>query len=97
MQSSMIFLDCPPGERGTTMLMYYNVIIMKQGSRSIFCTGIVMIHYESVLFQRVATTCLRTGSLSCMDALCLSPRAPPDSPASTLLVAQSPLTNARPL
>ena len=35
------------------MLIYYNAIIMKQGSCSIFCACAVMIHHDSVPFQKV--------------------------------------------
>ena len=54
------------------MLIYYNAIIMKQRSCSIFCAGAVISHHDSALFQKAGTTGLRTGSLSCMDVLCLS-------------------------
>ena len=63
-----------------TMLVYYNGIIMKQGSCSIFCTGAFMSHHDSVLFQRAGATHLRTGSLSCIDVLHLSPGAPTEFP-----------------
>ena len=51
------------------MLSYYNAVIMKQGSHSIFCEGAVMIHCDSALFQKAGTA----GSLSCIGVLCLSP------------------------
>ena len=35
-----------------------------------------MSHHDSLLFQKSRTTGLRTGSLSCMDVLYLSPEAP---------------------
>ena len=77
-KNPMIFLDWPPGQEGPTMLIYYNAVIMKQGSCSISCAGAVMIHCDSVLFQKAGTTCLRTGSLSCSDVLGLGPGAPPE-------------------
>ena len=43
------------------MLIYYNAIIMKQGSYRIFCAGAFMIHHDSVLFQKAGTTGHRTG------------------------------------
>ena len=58
------------------MLIYYNAIIMKLGSCSIFCADAFVIHYDSVLFQKVGTTGLRTGSVSCIDVFYLSPGAP---------------------
>ena len=64
------------------MLIYYNAIIMKQGSCSIFCSGTFMSSHDSVLFQKAGTTGLRTGSLSCMDVLYLSPGAPLEFPPS---------------
>ena len=44
-----------------------------------------MIHHDSALFQKVGTTSLRIGSLSCMDVLYLSPGAPLECPPSYLL------------
>ena len=45
-----------------------------------------MIHHDSALSQKVGTTGLRTGSLSCIDVLYLSPGAPPEfSPSDCLL------------
>ena len=64
------------------MLIYYNAIIMKQGSCSIFCAGASMIHHDSALFQKAGTTGLRTGSLSCIDVLYLSLGAPLEFPSS---------------
>ena len=58
------------------MLIYYNDIIIKQGSCSVFWAGAFMIHHDSVLFQKTGTTRLRTGSLSCTAVLYLSPGAP---------------------
>ena len=81
----MIFLDWPPEKGGHTMLIYYNAIIMKQRSGSIFCSGVYMIHYYSVLFQKAGTTGLRTRSLSRVDVLYLRPGAPPEFPPSHLL------------
>ena len=49
MQPSMILLECPLGERSPTILIYYNAIIMKQGSCSI-CKCAFMIHHDSSLF-----------------------------------------------
>ena len=43
-----------------------------------------MIHHDSALSQKVGTTGLRTGSLSCIDVLYLSPGAPPEFPLSCL-------------
>ena len=67
------------------MLIYYSAIRMQPGSCSIFCTGVFLCHHDSVLFQKLGTTGLRTGSLSCMDVLYLSPGAPPEFPPSYLL------------
>ena len=67
------------------MLIYYNAIVMKQGSRSIFCKGAVMIHHDLALSQKVGTTGLRTGSLSYTDVLYLSPEALREFPHSYLL------------
>ena len=78
MRSSMIFLDCPQGERDPTMLIYYNAIIMKQESCSIFYTGAVMTHHDSVLFQKDGATCVGTASLSCINVFCPIPGAPPE-------------------
>ena len=61
MWSPMIFLDWPPDKGGCTMLIYYNAIMMKQGSCSIFCTGAVMSHHDSALFQKAGTTVLEQG------------------------------------
>ena len=72
----MIFLDCSLGERGLTMLIYYDAIIT--GSCSIFCVGAVMIHHDAALFQKAGKTGLRTGSLSGINVSCLSPGAPPE-------------------
>ena len=83
--SPMIFLDWPQGGGGPTMLIYYNVIKMKHGPCSTFCTGAVMIHQDSELFQKVGTTSLRTGSLFCINVLCLSPGVPLKFPPSYLL------------
>ena len=85
MQSPIIFLDWHQG-RGPTMLIYYDAVIMKQGSCSIFWAGAVVIHHDSVLFQKGGgqPTSLRTGSLSCIDVFCLSPEAPPEFPPSYL-------------
>ena len=44
-----------------------------------------MIHHDLALFQKVGTTGFRTGSLSYMDVLYLSPGAPPEFPPSYLL------------
>ena len=82
MWSPVIFLDWPLEKGGHTMLIYYNDIIMKQGSYSVFCTGAFMSHHDSVFFQKAGTTGLRTGSLSRMDVLYLSPGAPPEFPPS---------------
>ena len=76
MWSPMISLDWWPGKWGPIMAIYCNAIIMKQGSCSIFCTGAFMIQHGSALFQKAGTTGLRTGSLSCIDVLYLSPGAP---------------------
>ena len=43
------------------MLIYYNDIIMKQESRSIFCAGAFMSHHDSALFQKAGTTVLEHG------------------------------------
>ena len=74
----MIFLDWPPEKGGHTVLIYDNANIMKQESCSIFCSGAFMSHRDSVLFQKAGTTGLRTGSLSCIADLYLSPGAPPE-------------------
>ena len=72
------------------MLIYYNAIIMKQGSGSIFCTGPFMSHHDSVLSQKSGTTGLRTGSLFCTIVLYLSPGAPLEFPPSLLSPASKP-------
>ena len=82
MQSPMIFPDWPAGQGGPTMLSYYNAVIMKQESYSIFCADEVMSHHDSVLFQKAGATSLRTWSLCCIDALCLSPGTPLEFPPS---------------
>ena len=64
------------------MQIYYNVIIVKQGSCSIFCEGAIMIHRDSVLFQKAWTNGLRTGSLSCISVPCPSPGVPLEFPHS---------------
>ena len=64
------------------MLIYFNAVIMKQGSCSIFCAGAFMIHHDSGLFQEAGTTDLRTGFLSCIDEPCPSPGAPLEFPHS---------------
>ena len=76
----MVFLDRPPG-KGSHNVNYYNAIIMKQGSRNIFCA--FTSHHDSVLFQK---TGVRTGSLSCTHVLCLRPGALPEFPPSYLLL-----------
>ena len=68
------------------MPIYYNAIIMKQGLCSIFCAGTFVSHCDSALFQKVGTAGLRTGSLSCIDVLYLSPGAPPEFPPSDYLL-----------
>ena len=62
------------------MLIYYNAITMKQGLCSIFCAGTAIIHHNPVLFQKAWKSGLRTGSLSYIDFLYLSPGAPLESP-----------------
>ena len=64
------------------MLISYNAIIMKQGSCSIFCAGAFMSHHDSALFQKLGTTCFRTGSPSDIDVLYLNPGAPQGFPPS---------------
>ena len=71
-------------EEGLTMLIYYNAIVMKQGPCSIFCAGAFMSHHDSALFHKAEATSLRTGCLSCMAVLYLSPGAPPEFPPSRL-------------
>ena len=66
------------------MLIYCNAILMKQESHSVFCRGAFMSHHDSLLFQKAGTTGLRTGSLSCINVLYLSPGAPPEFPPSRL-------------
>ena len=90
----MVFHDFPwlaTGEGGHTMLIYYNAIIMKQGSCSVFCAGPFMSHHDSALFQKAGSISLRTGSLSRIDVLYLSPGAPPGFPPSWLSPASKPL------
>ena len=53
---------------------------MNQGSCSIFSAGAFMTRHDSVLFQKAETTGLRTGSLSCIPVLYLSPGVPPEFP-----------------
>ena len=60
----MVSHDCPrlaTREGGRTMLIYYNAIIMKQGSCRVSCAGVFMSHHDSALFQKAGTTGL-TGS-----------------------------------
>ena len=57
---------------------------MKQGSCSIFCAGTFMIHHDSVLFQKAGTTGLRTGPLSSIIVLYISPGAPLEFPSFSL-------------
>ena len=45
----------------------------------------IMIHHDSALSQKAGTTDLRTGSLSCIDGLYLSPEAPLEFPPSHIL------------
>ena len=71
------------------MLIYCNAIILKHRSCSIFCAGIFMSHHDSVPFQKSGTTGLRTGSLSCIHVLYLSPGAPPEFPPSWLSPAST--------
>ena len=67
-------------EGDNKMLIYFNAIIMNQGSCSIFSAGAFMTRHDSVLFQKAETTGLRTGSLSCIPVLYLSPGVPPEFP-----------------
>ena len=62
---------------------------MKQGSCSIFCAGAVTSHWDSALFQKVGAIGLRTGSLSSIDVICPSPRAPLEFPHSWLSYAST--------
>ena len=68
----MIFLDCPPGQRRPAMLIYYNAIIMKQGSGRIFCAGAVTIHHDSVLFQKAVQLVLEEGLCPVLMSLVLA-------------------------
>ena len=64
------------------MLIYFNAIITKKGSCSIFCAGAFMSHHDSAASPESGTTGLRTGSLSSVNDLYLSPGAPPEFPPS---------------
>ena len=67
------------------MLIYYGAVVMKRRPCSIFCAGAFTIHHDSEFFQTAGTTGLSPGSLSCVDALYLSPGAPAAFPPSCLL------------
>ena len=58
--------------RGSTMLIYYNDVILKQRSGRIICKKCSHDSPWFSVFQKVGTTDLRTGFLSCINVPCPS-------------------------